>query len=190
VRDPSNQEAWREFEAKYRDLIVRYCRSRGLQQSDAEDVRQIVMLNLSKFLRNFDYSPARGKFRSYLGRVVRNAISYQFSRPSPGQAALDSSVLAALPADNDAPIDELWETEWINHHYRLAMETIRKTYEPRSVEVFDRLLAGQSVEAVGQAYGMSTQAVHKVKQRIRARMKALVAAQIREEDDPDGETGT
>ena len=83
VRDGSDQAAWREFEAKYHELLLRYCRARGLQRSDAEDVRQIVMMNLAKFLRNFDYSPEKGGFRSYLGRVVRNSISRHFSRPNP-----------------------------------------------------------------------------------------------------------
>ncbi len=85
VRDGADQAAWREFEVKYRELLLRYCRARGLQQSDAEDVRQLVMMNLAKFLRNFDYSSEKGRFRSYLGRVVRNSISRYFSRPNPAE---------------------------------------------------------------------------------------------------------
>lgn len=32
-------------------MLLRYCLARGLQRADAEDVRQIVMLNLAKSLR-------------------------------------------------------------------------------------------------------------------------------------------
>ena len=66
------------------------------------------------------------------------------------------------------------------------MRTIHQTFDKRSVEVFDRLVEGESVANVAQACEMSTQAVHKVKQRIRNRMQELIAAQIREEDQPDG----
>ncbi len=66
------------------------------------------------------------------------------------------------------------------------MRTIQDTFDRQSIEAFDRLVAGESVADVAQACGMSTQAVHKVKQRIRNRMHELIAAQVREEDQPDG----
>ena len=47
IQDLDDHAAWREFDARYRDLILRYCRRKGLQPSDAEYVRQIVMLNLA-----------------------------------------------------------------------------------------------------------------------------------------------
>ena len=186
VRDGSDQAAWREFDAKYRELLLRYCRARGLQQSDAEDVRQLVMMNLAKFLRSFDYSPEKGRFRSYLGRVVRNSISRYFSRPNPADRALDTAVMARVPDEDPDEADDLWEQEWVSHHYRLAMRTIHDTFDSRSVAVFDRLVNGESVADVAETCEMSTQAVHKVKQRIRNRMQELIAAQVREEDQPDG----
>ncbi|MEE8141666.1 MAG: sigma-70 family RNA polymerase sigma factor [Planctomycetota bacterium] len=190
VRDPADQLAWREFEFKYGELILRYCRSHGLQTSDAEDVRQIVMLSLSRALRDFHYSPVRGRFRNYLGKVVRNAIHRQRQRPNAGAQRLDADVLALAPDQKAQPPDALWEEEWIRHHYRMAMQTVRKTYETRSVALFDRLLVGESVTQVAAEFAMSTQAVHKVKQRIRNRLEELIAAQIREEDDPgDSPTG-
>jgi len=186
VRDSADQAAWRAFEAKYRELILRYARRRGLQSADCEDVRQLVMLNLSKSLRNFEYQPEKGRFRDYLGRVVRNAVHAQFARPKTALAALDSHVLATVSAPEEAAADDVWEQEWMNHHYRLALAALRETFEPRSLAVFDRLLNGETVAAVAESSGLSEPAVHKVKQRIRDRMKELIAAQIREEDAPDG----
>lgn len=184
VRDPSNAAAWREFDKKYRDLIVRYCRARGLQPTDAEDIRQLVMISLSKALRSFEYQPSRGRFRSYLGRSVRNAIFEQKARPNHRHQPLDSTVMATQPAEDAGEADDLWEREWMDHHYRLAMESIRETFDAKSIEVFDRLLEGEGVESVAAAFDMSTQAVHKVKQRVRNRMKELVQQQIRDEDEP------
>ena len=67
VRDTDDVAAWHEFEARYGDLILRYCRARRVQHADAEDVRQLVMIGLASSLRSFTYDPARGRFRSYLG---------------------------------------------------------------------------------------------------------------------------
>lgn len=188
VRDPSNEAAWREFDAQYRELILRYCRARGLQTADAEDVRQISMTNLAKSLRSFKYHPGRGRFRAYLGQVVRSAISRHFGRPESRARALDSGVLAMVEVKDSSGPDEIWEQEWVRHHYRLAMETVRTTFDARSVDIFDRLLAGDAVAKVADHYEITTQAVHKVKQRIRDRLKELIAIQIEQEDDFEGET--
>lgn len=184
VRDPSDQLAWREFEAKYGELVLRYCRRRGLQPADCEDVRQLVWLHLAKGLRSFEYDPNRGRFRSYLGQVVRSAISRLFARPDHANRALDTSVRAVADAGRDAE-DAQWEQEWIDHHYRLAMVAVRATFDPRSVQIFDQLLAGAPVATVASAFKTSEQAVHKVKQRIKARLQELIARQVREEDEPD-----
>ncbi len=184
VRDPADEHSWREFEARYGDLVLGYCRNRGLQPADAEDVRQAVWINLSKGLRNFEYDPARGRFRSYLGRAVRNAISRHFARYASADGALDTGVLASVPG-GDSEADEVWEQEWVNHHYRLAIRTIESTFEVRSVSIFTRLLAGEKASDLAVEYGVSAAAINQVKHRIRERMKELIAAQIREEDDPE-----
>lgn len=186
VRDPEDRLAWRQFDDKYRELILRYCRRKGLQQADAEDVRQIVMMNLSRALPKFHYRPKQGRFRSYLGTVVRNAISHHMSRPSSREKPLDTSVLTSLPEVTD-DADDVWEVEWANHHYRLAMKSVRETFEARSIAVFDRLLVGDSVAQVADSFGLSTQAVHKVKQRIRLRLNELIQQQIADEDEPNSQ---
>ncbi len=183
VRDSADDSAWREFDAKYRELILCYCRVRGLQTSDAEDVRQIAMANLAKSLRSFEYKPARGRFRGYLGQVVRSAISRHFKRPDREARALDTNVLVTVEADDAGDADEVWEREWVRHHYRLAMQTVRNAFDPKSVQMFDRLLAGDDVSRLASDFQTTTQAVHKVKQRIRDRLKELITDQIRQEDD-------
>jgi RNA polymerase sigma-70 factor (ECF subfamily) len=185
VRDPADAAAWREFDATYGEFVLRYCRRCGLQHSDAEDVRQMVMVRLSKALRQFQYDPRRGRFRSFLWRVVRNEINRYLGRPDSATRGVDTD--GAPLADTAGPErpDEPWEEEWTHHHLRLAMRRIRATHDPRSIAVFERLLAGDTVYQVAAAFTMSTDAVHKVRQRVRARLKELVAEQIRDEDEPD-----
>ena len=66
------------------------------------------------------------------------------------------------------------------------MRRIRETFDPRSVSVFESLLSGEAVDAVARQTGMTRDAVHKVKQRVRDRLKDLIAEQISEEDQFDG----
>jgi RNA polymerase sigma factor (sigma-70 family) len=144
------------------------------------------MARLCRTLRGFEYDPSRGRFRTYLHRAVRNEISDQFLRPkTPGRTVNQADDAAELAVDPGDDADAHWEREWENHHLRLAMVAVRSTFDASSVAVFERLLAGDPVESVAAAFDTSTQAVHKIKQRIRNRMHDLIARQIAEEDDPD-----
>ena len=92
-------------------------------------------------------------------------------------------MLATVKADDGGQADEVWEREWVRHHYRQAMLTVHTAFDPKSVQMFDRLLAGDGVGQVASDFQTTTQAVHKVKQRIRDRLKELIAGQMKEEDD-------
>lgn len=190
VRDPADADAWRAFEARYGDLIVRYARARGLSFHDALDARQVVLARLASSLRGFRYDPARGRFRTYLGAVVRSVVIRMASCPGGAVVRLDEVEGTAWePEALDAEALAMWEREWALHHARMARARLEGELEPRSLEVFDRLLAGDSVEAAAARFAMSLDAVHKVKQRIRDRMRALIAQQVREEEFPDGRAG-
>ena len=138
MRDPSTHpsllerltrddaEAWREFEARYGDLLLRYGLARGLQLADAEDARQLVLLSLAKGLASFRYRPERGRFRDYLGRSVRNATFRVTARPKVAGTPLSEVELLALPDADGAPEepDPLWEREWREHHLRRALGSL------------------------------------------------------------------
>ncbi|MFG0317425.1 MAG: sigma-70 family RNA polymerase sigma factor [Planctomycetota bacterium JB042] len=182
VRDLDDHDSWREFDERYRDLILGYGRRRGLQATDAEDVRQIVMLNLARGLRSFRYEPGKGRFRDYIGWTTRHAIA-DLVRSRQLGAPVESPSFAADDGDVDRERDLEWEKEWMLHHYRLAMRTVRRTADAKSVRVFERLLAGDNVEVVAEEMAMTADAVHKVKQRMRDRLKAAVATQLRDEEE-------
>jgi RNA polymerase sigma-70 factor (ECF subfamily) len=184
LRDSDDQDAWSEFDRRYGELIVRYCRRRGLSLSDAEDVRQIVLLSLARALPGFRYSRERGRFRGYLGRAVRNAILRYNTRPhrTLERLLLDEDTFPDVPAEDDS--DEIWEQEWVHHHLRRAIEQVRRHHDPRSLEIFNRLLAGETPNDIAASTGMTTAAVHKIKQRIRDRLRAQIATQLEEEDPP------
>jgi RNA polymerase sigma factor (sigma-70 family) len=190
LRDPSDEQSWREFSEQYGELILRYCRRRGLAHADSEDVRQIVLVALARAIRSdegaepvFRYQPGRGRFRDYLGATVRHAISRYMSRHARHAAGLSIQGTEAASQGTDA--DPLWEREWMDQHFRLAMATIERTFEPRSVAMFSEMLAGVESTVIAVEYSTTPDAVRKIKQRILARLKELVAEQIRAEDESD-----
>jgi RNA polymerase sigma-70 factor (ECF subfamily) len=176
VRDSADAAAWARFEATYRDMLVRFARSRGLQQADAEDVVQAVFAKLVAGLRRFEYDRGKGRFRDYLFRCVRSAIADLRGCPTIGP----SPVVRDGGTSGD---DEALEREWVGHHYRRAISEVGRTSEAASVAVFESLLRGLSVREAAREAGMSEEAVYKVQQRMRERLRAQIEKQVREEDE-------
>lgn len=182
LRDgPDRDSGWREFDATYRDLIRRYCLRSGLQTADSEDVQQIVMTNLSKALPNFRYSRAIGRFRDYLGRTVKNAIIQHRTRSQRTPVPTDPARTHEAE-HSETWTDAVWDAEWINHHLRRALQSARSSFDPKSLQIFERLLAGDSARQLAASFGISEAGVYKVKHRVRDHLKTLVAQQVREEE--------
>ena len=142
----------------------------------------MVMLGLARAMPKFRYMPERGLFRSYLGQVVRRAVWHfrQRNCPNRGLVSLDS----VEPAGPDLErLDESWEREWVRHHLRRAMHSIRATQDPKGVEAFEQLVAGHSIREVAADYGMSEASLQKLKQRMRDRLKSLIQQQIQRENE-------
>lgn len=186
LRDGQDAAAWREFDQRYRDLLMRFCVRRGVSWTDAEDVVQHVFVGLAKSLPQFTYDRNRGRFRDYLFRCVRNSISQWAARSigKPLSLVTDSAGNVPTP-EPDAVESSAWEDEWIGHHYRLAMRTVEQTFEPRSVQIFNRSVAGATVAELAREFDLSEPAVHQLRRRIRDRMQELVAEHIRLEDEVD-----
>ena len=71
-QDPSDQAGWEEFVERYGRHIYRWCRQWKLQDADAEDVTQNILVKLTQTLGAFAYDPSRS-FRSWLKTVAHHA---------------------------------------------------------------------------------------------------------------------
>ena len=58
-RDPTHQGAWREFVDLYGPKIMAWCQRWNLQEADAEDVTQVILIKLAEKLRDFTYDPSK-----------------------------------------------------------------------------------------------------------------------------------
>src|SRR4051794_25181714 len=52
---PADQDAWLEFLRRYGPRIHNWCRRWGLQEADAQDVTQNVLLKLTRAMQAFRY---------------------------------------------------------------------------------------------------------------------------------------
>src|SRR6266700_3016690 len=70
--NPGDQAAWGDFVERYGRKIYVWTRARGLQEADAQDVTQNVLLELARQMSGFEYRPT-GSFRAWLRTVAYRA---------------------------------------------------------------------------------------------------------------------
>lgn len=129
LRDhPDDTSGWDDFVARYGRRIEAWCSKWGLQEADAQDVTQNVLLTLSKQMQRFEYRPG-GRFRAWLRTVVYRAwCGFLEHRQKQGLQTADSQMLSRL--ESEAAQDDLLQT-MIDECDRELMEVAMKNVQPR-----------------------------------------------------------
>jgi RNA polymerase sigma-70 factor (ECF subfamily) len=179
VRGGDDDSAWREFDQAYREMLLRFCRSRGLQHADAEDVAQLVFARLAAGMGRFEYDRSRGRFRDYLFRCVRSALCDWASGPG---RSVGAPLMEADGAEERSELSDALEREWVDHHYRRAIDHLLATADDRTADVLRGTVTGRDVAGLAADLGMREMAVYKAQQRLRDRLRARISEQIAAED--------
>jgi RNA polymerase sigma factor (sigma-70 family) len=173
-----DQQAWAEFVRRYGRQIYRWCRQRHLQEADAQDVTQTVLVKLAQKMRTFRYDPAQS-FRAYLKTLTYYAwCDFLESRQDRAAASGDSRVLEQLQnvearEDLVQHLKEQFDQELLDE----AMERVRQRVEPRTWDAF-RLVAleGRPGREVAQQLDMRIAAVYVIKGRVQKMIQQEIAS--------------
>jgi RNA polymerase sigma-70 factor (ECF subfamily) len=175
-RDPGDAAAWAEFVGLYEGKILGWCRAWHLQEADARDVAQAVLLKLAVRMRDFSYDPARS-FRAWLKTVTRHAwLAFREQQGRPGGGSGDSRVLEQLcsvAAGEDLlrRLEEAFDRELLEE----AVRRVRLRVEPQTWEAF-RLTAeeGLSGAEASARIGMRVSQVYVAKRRVQQMLQQEV----------------
>src|SRR5262245_4014847 len=136
-QDCTDQSAWREFVRRYGPKIYGWCRQWSLQEADAQDVTQDVLLKLADKLRTFAYDPTRS-FRGWLKTLTHHAWQdFLEGRRRRGLSTGDPAVLDHLQSaeagtDLVSRLDEEYERELLAE----AMARVQLRVQPHTWEAF------------------------------------------------------
>ena len=178
IQDPADHLAWMEFVAIYRPLVYRIARKKGMQDADAQDLAQKVLIAVAGKIGDWESDPDRGKFRSWLGQVARNAMIDAFRRNRPDAPAGGTQAVQALgdqPDSADAPWEQL-EQEYRREVFRWAARRIRLEFAEATWLAFWRTtVEGMSVRDVSRQLEISEGAIYTARSRVMRRLKQEVA---------------
>ena len=164
---PADQAAWGEFAERYGRKIYGWCRQWNLQEADAQDVTQTVLLKLVDKMQTFVYDPARS-FRAWLRTVARHAWSDFWDGRGRAVAAGGSQaaeILSTVEARED--LMKRLEDEFDRELLDEALARVRQRVTPRTWRAFEMTaLEGRSGAETAQAVGMKVATVFVAKSKV------------------------
>jgi RNA polymerase sigma factor (sigma-70 family) len=171
-----DQAAWSEFVRRYGQQIYRWCRKWNLQEADAQDVTQTVLVKLAQKMRSFQYDPSRS-FRAYLKTLTSYAWKDLLeSRQRPGTGAGGSDVLTLLESvEARTDLLEHLKEEFDHELLAEAMAQVRQRVEAHTWQAFHlTAVEGCSGAVVAQRLGMKVAAVFKAKSRVQELLQETI----------------
>ncbi len=172
-----NQEAWRQFCARYEPMLLGFARRSGLREQDARDVVQSTLLSFVEGLRDGRYDPERGRLRSWLQGVAFNKIREarrQLARREVQVADGTGSTAFMNRIPDDRELTDIFEEEWERGIMADCLREVRRQVRDKTFEAF-RLYVMQNwpAQKVAEHLGISRDVVYSNKQRVSSRLRKL-----------------
>jgi RNA polymerase sigma factor (sigma-70 family) len=176
-RNPADQPSWAEFVRLYGPVIRGWLVHWGLQEADAQDVTQNVLLRLTAKLPQFKYDPTKS-FRGWLKTLTHHAwhdfvteAGYR-NRGSGDTSVLDQLQSIAAREDLAARMEATFDKELLE----AALVRVRERVAPTTWEAFKlAALDGVAPQEVADRLGVRVSQVYLAKHRV----QKLVQEEIR-----------
>jgi RNA polymerase sigma-70 factor (ECF subfamily) len=177
LADRSDADAWEQFAVIYQPLVYRLARRRGLQDADAHELVQDVMVAVSRAVERWNPDPQRGRFRDWLFRIARNLILNYLTRPKYRTVARGGSLMDWLdehPAPN-AEASALFDLEYRREVFRWATEHVQRQVQARTWEAFWlSTVEDQPIPSVAAELNMTIGSVYIARSRVMARLREAI----------------
>jgi RNA polymerase sigma-70 factor (ECF subfamily) len=175
VRD-QDPDAWQRLVQLYGPLVYQWCRSQGLQASDAADVMQDVFQSVATNIEQFRGKRRGGSFRAWLWTIARNKLRDYYRRAKREIQGLGGTSamlqISAVPdhepeSGSDRPSDET--THSPQHQ---AVRLIRDEFEEQTWQAFAQVaIESRSIADVAADLGITPNAVRIAKCRVLKRLR-------------------
>jgi RNA polymerase sigma factor (sigma-70 family) len=177
LRLPSSAdaEAWQEFVSIYEPFVYRFARRGGLQDADARELVQNVLLTVARAIGRWQPDAERGKFRTWLFRIARNQLIDAAGRMR--RQGMPHGGTSAFDLLNQQPASDLWSSGEVRllHRrelFRWAANRVMGSVKHSTWQAFWRTaVLEQPVDEVAEALGLTVTAVYIARSRVLSRLR-------------------
>lgn len=169
-----DESAWGEFVLIYEPLLMRLMRQRGLQENDARDTTQQVLMRISGAIERYRPDGRDASFRRWLFCIARNTVVTFLSKRSRHPMLLEDWHAAEQLEPALATSDEMkcFQHEYDRQVLAWAIEQVRCEFRESTWLAFVRTsIDGRSVQDVSQELKMSPGSIYVARSRIVARLR-------------------
>lgn len=184
VADTENEAAWQRFFDLYAGFVFSIARSKGLNDTDADDIVQMVFVDLVRTLPSFKYDREKGRFRSYLAALVKWRVIDRLKavrRDAELKAGFMEEVKETGQRDEEFA-DREWKAVAMDH----ALRRIKSSVRPEHYAAFvASTVEGQDTETVMKLYNLSRDNLYQIRKRLSERLRKVMSEVLAEMDNPD-----
>ncbi len=186
LHDGSDPMAWNDFFDRYWPLLFSIARQRGCSQHTAEEVVQDVMLAVFEGKAVFRHDPSRGRFRDWLGGVVRRQVAARRRAPAErcrGRGGNEDPCIEAEASGDGS--DSSWQAAFEQAMLMFLLDAVRREISPRTYLAFELFTLGECSGAeVARLTGLTRNAVYQAHKKVLRRLREL-GAQYGDRGPPD-----
>ena len=185
LKDPADEDAWREFVEIYHPVIYRLACRRGMQDADAEDLVQQVMVAIAGAISRFEPETARARFRTWLHRIATNLIINALSRRAPDRGSGNTEIHRILDqAVQEGPDSVELRRESRRAIFRWAARQIQDEYQVDTWQAFWlTAVEEREIDEVARLLGRNPGSIYAARSRIMRRLKQKVQEHLGEFED-------
>lgn len=174
LMESGNDAVWREFDLRYRPIVLGFARRVGLSETDAEEVTQETIMRFLEEYRSGKYDRTRGRLRSWIVGILRYRIADLRRSTARRNVARGESAIVNLP---DHDLDDIWESERRSVILRQAINELRETTKTseKTIQAFELYVLHQnSPDSVAAELGMTVADVYMAKNRVAERLHEII----------------
>jgi RNA polymerase sigma-70 factor, ECF subfamily len=177
VSGGNDSPAWPQFLSLYRPLLRRWLTQYFLQEADADDVVQDVLVVVVAKMPEFRHGGGAGAFRAWLRQILTHRLQthWRKSLRRPAAGPLFDLTLAEL-ADDSSSLTKAWDEEHDRHLISVLLDAVKPEFQPTTWQAFwQTSILETPVADVARSLGLSPNAVFIARSRVLQRLREEAA---------------
>ena len=184
VANTENEAAWQRFFDLYAGFVFSIARSKGLNDTDADDIVQMVFSDLVRNLPSFKYDREKGRFRSYLAALVKWRVIDRLKAVR-RDADLKADFMEEAKSAATTEDEDFEEREWQSAAMEETLRRIKPEVRPEHYAAFvASAVEGQDTDVVTKLYGISRDSLYQIRKRLTVKLREKLAEVRAEMDAP------